>query len=270
LLPESDEINLKMSNSSALKKLIKPVKSLVRSVVDKIPLTIEARPLRHDLPARTERFYYQQHHVTFDIRPDDLVIDIGSGGDPFPYATHLIDRFLEPTEHRHGPLVNRDKPLIAADVHNLPFRDKSFDFVYCAHILEHVDDPITACAEIMRIGKRGYLETPTMGEDILFAFTAHIHKWHVVAIARTLCFFEYSERQSQGIRSNAWADVIESRRHHPLQDAFYQNQDIFKVMFTWEDNFQVFVFRSNGTIESLNAETLRRDDAPFALAYADR
>ena len=260
-----------MANSSALKKLIpRPVKTLVRSVLDRIPLTVETRPLRRDLPAGAGRFYYQQHHVNFDITPGDLVIDIGSGGDPFPYATHLVDRFLEPTEHRHGPLVKRDKPLIAADVHHLPFRDKAFDFVYCAHILEHVDDPITACAEIMRIGKRGYLETPTMAEDMLFAFTQHIHKWHVVANAQTLCFFEYSVRQSEGIRSNAWADVIDSRRYHPLQDAFYKNQDIFKVMFTWEESFAVFVFRSNGTIESLNAETLKRDEATFALAHADR
>jgi len=37
----------------------------------------------------------------------------------------------------------------------MPFPDKSFDFVYCAHVLEHVDDPIRACREIMRVGKRG-------------------------------------------------------------------------------------------------------------------
>ena len=144
-----------MANSSALKKLIPAkVKVLVRSVLDRIPLTVEMRPLRVNDSAPTSRFDYQHRYINFDIAPNARVLDIGSGGDPFPFATHLVDRFLNPTEHRHGPLVKRDKLLLGADIHNLPFRDKSFDFVYCAHLLEHVDDPIKACAEIMRIGRR--------------------------------------------------------------------------------------------------------------------
>ena len=35
---------------------------------------------------------------------------------------------------------------------------------------------------------------------------------------------------------------------------FYNNQDVFNVMFTWEDRFGVFVFRLDGTIQTLNTE----------------
>lgn len=50
--------------------------------------------------------------------------------------------------------MNLSKPLVLADVHGLPFRDRSFDFVYCCHELEHVSNPIQASREIVRVGKR--------------------------------------------------------------------------------------------------------------------
>jgi SAM-dependent methyltransferase len=242
----------------SLRKLIpQPVKRSVRSLLDRIPLTIERRRARPAWPGEHHRFNYQERYVRFDIRPTDRVLDIGSGGDPFPFATFLVDRFVEPTAHRFGSIVQNGKPLVSADIHHLPFRDKCFDFVYCAHILEHTDEPLKACAEIMRIGKRGYLETPTISEDILFAWAKDRHKWHVVGIGRALCFFEYSERQLQGIGSTAWEDIIMARDYHPLQQAYFENRDIFDVMFPWVESFTVYVFHLDGRVESLNAP--RRD-----------
>lgn len=238
---------------TGLKKLVPlPVRVFVRSLLNNSPVKIEIRPPRPHWPGETQRYGYQQQHIDFDIQPNDRVLDIGSGGDPFPHATHLVDRFLEPTEHRYGPLVRENKPLILADITRLPFRDKSFDFVYCCHLLEHVADPLKACQQIMRIGKRGYIETPTMGIDLLFAWAKEIHKWHVVGCGGALCFFEYSPRQLEGIRATTWQEIILDKRYHPLQDAFYQNQDIFNVMFPWVESFKVFVFHLDGRIESLN------------------
>ncbi len=238
----------------SLKKIVpRPIRKLVRPLVDRIPLTLEHRPMRSEYPGERRRFDYQQRYVDFDIDPEERVLDIGSGGDPFPYANYLVDRFLDPTPHRHGSIEQNNKPLISADIHQLPFRDKSFDFVYCAHILEHVDDPVKACAEIMRVGKRGYLETPTISEDIMFAWAKERHKWHVVGINLTLCFFEYSPRQLEGIGSSVWENLIMDRRYHPLQEAYFANRDLFDVMFPWVDTFTVYVFHLSGRIESLNA-----------------
>jgi SAM-dependent methyltransferase len=233
----------------------RPVKRLVRPLLDRIPLRLKASRPRPEWPGERRRFDYQQRHVDFRIRPGERVLDIGSGGDPFPHATFLVDRFIEPTEHRYGDIMRDGKPLVCADIHRLPFEDKSFDFVYCSHILEHVDDPVKACAEIMRVGQRGYLETPTMGEDILFAWAGGRHKWHVVGIGSTLCFFEYTARQLKGIGSTAWEDVIMGRRYHPLQRAYFENRDIFDVMFPWVESFAVHVFRLDGSVESLNPPT---------------
>ena len=46
----------------------------------------------HSLPDSTSRYWlYQGRHFNFNIRPDEKVLDIGSGNIPFPLATHLAD-----------------------------------------------------------------------------------------------------------------------------------------------------------------------------------
>jgi SAM-dependent methyltransferase len=44
---------------------------------------------------------------------------------------------------------------VKMDIHHIPFEDNTFDFVMCNHVLEHVDDDILACREILRVLKPG-------------------------------------------------------------------------------------------------------------------
>ncbi len=196
----------------------------------------------------TSRFEYQRHFIDFELSPGAHVLDIGSGGDPFPYATVLADRYLEPSQHRTAEFVTIGKPVVICDVHHLPFPAKSFDFVYCSHVLEHVDNPIQAAREIMRVGKRGYIETPHLLSDALFGWAKGMHKWFVQSIHNRLVFFEYDERRAKGIHSGAWRDMIFGPRYHPLQDAFHENRDLFDVMFAWEGDFVVDVYYCDGTV----------------------
>ena len=251
----AQQVNFLSMDLYELKGFIaKAAKRFIRILTDAMPVRIDIRRPRPKWIGENDRFSYQSRYIRFDIRPGERVLDVGVGPYPFPYATVVVDRFIEGTKDRHGPLRTGGKPFVSADVQALPFHDKSFDFVYCSHVLEHVDDPIKACAEIMRVGKRGFIETPTLGKDALFAWAKGMHKWHVVAIGQNLCFFEYSQRQLEGIRSTGWRDLIFSRWYHPLQEAFYENQDIFNVMFTWCEQFNVFVFRLTGSVEVLDAD----------------
>jgi SAM-dependent methyltransferase len=143
---------------------------LLKRVLFRFGIRVEQLRPRPYWSGENERFSYQSAHVKFSIRPKDKVLDIGSGAYPFPYATVLVERFIGKTEHRHDKLVTNGKPLAIANISALPFRDKHFDFVYCSHVLEHVEEPIRACAEIMRVGRRGYIETPTLAKDMLFAW----------------------------------------------------------------------------------------------------
>jgi SAM-dependent methyltransferase len=233
-----------------LTRLLKRVRA---SLFDRFGIVVDVQPKRPAWPGERDRYTYQREYIHFDIRLGDRVLDVGNGGDPFPHATVLMDRHLDINATRHEPLRTNNKPFLLADVHELPFADKSFDYVYCVHVLELVTDPLKACQELMRVGKRGFIETPTAAKDMLFAWARGEQKWHVVSIGQTLCFFEYSERQLDGIRSTVWRDLVLSQRRNSIQEVFYQNQDAFNVMFPWDDRFAVFVFRLDGSSESLYA-----------------
>jgi hypothetical protein len=68
---------------------------------------------------------------------------------------------------------------VVADGARLPFRDKAIDFAICSHVLEHVDDPASFCAELERAAHAGYVETPgPLAETVRHAPN---HRWLVRA-----------------------------------------------------------------------------------------
>lgn len=58
------------------------------------------------------RYDYQHRFVNFDVQEGSTVLDIGSGGNHYPYATVLLDRFLQQSEHRHADRVNGGPNII--------------------------------------------------------------------------------------------------------------------------------------------------------------
>jgi len=231
------------------------------AVLELRDLRLQAQRRRPVSETLEDRSVYQPRIVDFGIRPGERVLDVGSGGEPFPYATHLVDLLPEPSRHRNVELDTDGKPFTIADVQDLPFADGSFDFVYCSHLLEHVDEPIQACRELMRVARRGYIETPAMMKDVLFCWANEMHKWHLVASGNVLCFFEYTNRQLEGVRSSVWRDIVMGQWANPLQDVFRANQDVFNVPFLWKGSFGVIVFRLDGPIESYNTEVTSQMDS---------
>jgi SAM-dependent methyltransferase len=134
------------------------------------------------------------------------VLDIGGWAMPFNRADYVID--IESYETRgmfgsQGPereyfsketWITRD----LCDRALFPFPDKYFDYVICSHTLEDIRDPIFVCSEINRIGKRGYIEVPSMRSELMFgtenkhyAGRSH-HRWLVDIRNDEVCFaFKY-------------------------------------------------------------------------------
>lgn len=83
------------------------------------------------------------------------VLDVGAGILPFPRADVLVDLA--------APDAIPGQEVVRCDVtrHPLPFADKSFDFVYCRHVLEDLFDPFCVIREMERVGRAGYIETPS-------------------------------------------------------------------------------------------------------------
>jgi len=89
------------------------------------------------------------------------VLDVGSGHRPHEDATHLVDLLHKDDSERGGAVKMLGRSLVVATVEALPFKDKTFDYVYACHVLEHTDQPVEACHELMRVARAGYIETPS-------------------------------------------------------------------------------------------------------------
>ncbi len=111
-----------------------------------------------------------------DIKPEDWVLEIGSGPSPFERSDILADKFSEDNTQRSGQLTI-DRPLIVCDAHYLPFVDKSFDYIFASQVLEHLEEPELFFAEIERVGKKGYIESPNGIRELLFGWP--FHRWVV-------------------------------------------------------------------------------------------
>lgn len=103
------------------------------------------------------------------------VLELGPGHNPWFRSNVLCERYLTDNTERSGKLARDGRPLIQGDACRLPFADKSFDFVFCSHVMEHMEDVTAFIAEIQRVGKAGYLETPNYIFEQTVGTTTH--KW---------------------------------------------------------------------------------------------
>ena len=204
-----------------------------------------------------DRYSYQKKSIHFGLHPRDKVLDIGSGNNPFPLATHLADLHEGETTHRSEKLIKDGRPFTVCDIANLPFKDKEFDFIYCSHVLEHAIDPAQACDELMRVGKRGYIETPTKTSDIMFNFLniKHHHKWFVVMAGNNLCFFEYNPAEKRDTGTNDFYAMFHSEYQNPFQDLVLKNRKLFNNMLLWKDRFNYFIFDKTGRLIKTNTRS---------------
>jgi SAM-dependent methyltransferase len=131
------------------------------------------------------------HRRRIDIPVDDrsLVLDIGSGDKPHWRADVLLDRFpgAEHGGQRSGQSAARiDRPTFDADAEDMPFADQVFDYVICSHVLEHVRFPERVIAEMMRVGRAGYIEVPEASSAKIVDFPSHL--WWCTRVDDALIF----------------------------------------------------------------------------------
>lgn len=97
-----------------------------------------------------------------NIDENDEVLELGSG---LGILTEKISRKLKngkisgieisPDQLKKCPPATNNLNFVQGDVHNLPFKDNSFDKVYCRYILEHVKDPLNVLLEAKRVLRNG-------------------------------------------------------------------------------------------------------------------
>jgi predicted SAM-dependent methyltransferase len=126
---------------------------------------------------------------------------------------------------------------------------KNLTFVYCSHVLEHTQVPENACEELMRVARRGYIETPTRAKD-LWLNSAKIsnHIWAVEYLNETLVFDEYEESDLLGVESDILMNMHvapQNERERAYSSLLYLKPDMFNTMVYWENNFKYEVRRKS-------------------------
>ena len=123
-------------------------------------------------PAHYDRFqcfmagkvqdYLERRGVSF---PGLRLLDVGAAwgayGQVFAGAGAGVT-FLDLTVNQDYP-AERRRAFVAGDATCLPLADRSFDFVFCASLIEHVLDPSALLAELYRVlqpGGQGYVGFP--------------------------------------------------------------------------------------------------------------
>lgn len=98
------------------------------------------------------------------VDPSASILDVGSGRGKFVWT--MAERGFRVwgievnadyvRESERSPLEKGSAATILHGVaENLPFPDATFDFINCAEVTEHVEDPKKVCQEIFRVLKPG-------------------------------------------------------------------------------------------------------------------
>jgi SAM-dependent methyltransferase len=119
-----------------------------------------------------ERVAWSLRRLHCPVDDNALVLEVGSGGNPYARANVLLDAYEE-TKERHWVPLKADRPMVLGFVEKLPFKDKSFDFVIASHVLEHSAHPEQFLAELQRVAKAGYIEVPDAFMERINPYTDH-------------------------------------------------------------------------------------------------
>lgn len=195
------------------------------------------------------------------IKRQFRVLEIGSGHNPTYRADVLVEKFLYDNTHRCGNVkVYAHQTIIEADGDSLPFKDKEFDYVICKQCLEHVEDPVAFVNEIVRVGKQGYLETPSIiGE---FLFPKKSHKWVVLDIDDKLVLYEKTK-----LPGNYGTDYGELFLNYLPYNSLsykiltYTNGDIMINRYEWSCNVDILVNPEEEPYHSFFFDAWKRENA---------
>ena len=158
-----------------------------------------------------------------------LVLEVGSGGNPYARANILLDAYFETQERNWVPLIT-DRPFVFGNIESLPFKDKAFDFIIASHVLEHSLDPIKAIAEFQRVAKAGYIEVPDAFFERINPYLDH--RLEITDVNDELII----RKKSSYMPDPDTVDIFMSKAHVVFGKEIYRKYPFyFHVRYYWND-----------------------------------
>lgn len=186
----------------------------------------------------------------FEIPDNWEVLEVGPGLLPLPRANVYADLTMTTLQ----PLQDNGKSTVVENLMTgFPgIATKRFDYVWCSHVLEHVEDPVKCAATLSRVAKRGTVILPSMVKESLFNFEEDDHKWIVVPSPNGggPIFIRRNEEYIRRLKNETIQKIasrlfrtgpnrIEEARQ--LRKWFYENEINTDIVVHWHDNFNVQV-----------------------------
>jgi ubiquinone/menaquinone biosynthesis C-methylase UbiE len=175
------------------------------------------------------------------IDKDFYVLEVGPGGTPHPRADVLLDKKFEDenetvAQRGFAPGAKTNKKLVFYNGGVFPFGDKEFDYVICAHVLEHIpyEDLPFFISELQRVSKRGYIEFPS----IFYEFVNHqdVHKWYMNYRNDTVLFLDKKVFKSNFIHKIV-RELFYGQDNY-MREIFTRYRELFFCYFEWTGNFE--------------------------------
>lgn len=164
-----------------------------------------------------------------------LVLEVGSGGNPYARANVLLDAY-EDTRQRHWAPLIVDRPTVLGFVERLPFRDKAFDFVIASHVLEHSAHPERFLGELQRVAKAGYIEVPD-------AFMERINPYRDHRLEITVRDGRLVIRKKRGWKEDPTVVELYEHEAKPMvaRQLIPRHPFAFHVRYYWQDRIDYVV-----------------------------
>ena len=142
-------------------------------------------------------------------RDAKMVIDIGGAlriskerGDRYDSSHDWMRELFINTEYKILDPTSTYHPDIIGDIHALPFENNSQDAIVCVSVLEHIENPIKACAELYRVLRPGgYLLA-----YVPFLYYYHAEReyykdyWRFTEDTLRMLFKDFSEMKIETVR----------------------------------------------------------------------
>ncbi len=170
------------------------------------------------------------------IPSDAKVLEIGPGFVPFPKANFFVD-------YRDLPHIHKDQKVsIDLNRSQLPFADKTFDFVYCRHVIEDMTNPFLLLSEMERVAKAGYIETPSPSAEMVRGidgasppFRGYHHHHFVVWV---------HENQLRLVSKYPFVEYLRFTEED-IVNTLREDKKFWNTHYLWKDKID-WVYRQNG------------------------